>query len=127
MNNKNSRHSICFPKFTPKGATSLLRKDSRDDAQEPLCSSPRARSPLKPEVTYYAMLLYKLPVVHTHDAPRAAPNRLEASFKSNKHESTGEDASSALEMGMAAHKNQMLKLTLKSCSHPSPSPNPHKV
>ena len=31
-------------------------------------------------------------------------NHLEASFKSNKHESTGEDASSALEMGMAALK-----------------------
>ena len=126
MNNKNSRHSICFPKFTPKGATSPLREDSRDDAQEPLCSSPKgdwARSPLKPEVTYYAMLLYKLPVVHTHDAPRATPNRLEASFKSNKRESTGEDASSALEMGVAAHTSQMLKLTLKSCSHPSPSLN----
>ena len=65
---------------------------------------------------------------HTReDTPRATPNRLEASFKSNKRESTGEDASSALEMEMAAHTSQMLKLTLKSCSHQSPSSNSHKV
>jgi hypothetical protein len=33
------RHKICFPKFTPKGATSPLRKNSRDGAQEFLSSS----------------------------------------------------------------------------------------
>ena len=42
---------------------------------------------------------------HTReDTPRATPNRLEASFKSNKRESTFGDDSSALEMGMAALK-----------------------
>jgi hypothetical protein len=32
---------VCFPKFTPKGATSPLRKNSRDGAQELLNSSPK--------------------------------------------------------------------------------------
>jgi hypothetical protein len=47
---------ICFPEFTPKGATSPLRKSSRDDAQEPSCSSPRARLTLKSKITYYEIL-----------------------------------------------------------------------
>jgi dsRNA-specific ribonuclease len=35
---------------------SPLRKSSRDGAQEPLRSSPRARPTLKPKVTYYEIL-----------------------------------------------------------------------
>jgi hypothetical protein len=35
---------------------------------------------------------------HKEGTQRATPNRLEASFKSNKHDSIPEDASSALEM-----------------------------
>jgi hypothetical protein len=38
------RHRIYFPKFTPKGATSPLRKNSRDGAQELLCSSPKGET-----------------------------------------------------------------------------------
>ena len=123
-NNNTKRHSSCFPKFTPKGATSPLRKDSRVDAQESLCSSP------KREITSQARghLLWDVVVQtsrgHTReDAPRATPNRLEASFKSNKRESMDENASSAHEMKMAAHTSQRLKLTLESCSHPSPNSN----
>jgi hypothetical protein len=36
---------------------------------------------------------------HQEGTQRETPNRLEASFKSNKHESMPEDASNALEMG----------------------------
>jgi hypothetical protein len=61
---------------------------------------------------------------HTReDAPRATPNRLEASFKSNKCESKDEDASSALEMNLAAFSLKWLSLTPQSCSHSSPSLN----
>ena len=61
---------------------------------------------------------------HTReDAPRATPNRLEASFKSNKCESKNGDASSAHEREVAAHTSQISSLTLKSSSHPSPSLN----
>jgi hypothetical protein len=47
---------IYFLEFTYKGATSPLRKSSRDGAQKPLCSSPRARPTLKPKITYYEIL-----------------------------------------------------------------------
>jgi hypothetical protein len=57
------------------------------------------------------------------DAPRAIPNRLEASFKSNKRESKDEDASSALEMNLAALSLKRLSFTPQSCSHSSPSSN----
>ena len=35
------RQGFFSPKFTPEGAMSPLWKDSRDGAQEPLCSSPK--------------------------------------------------------------------------------------
>ena len=54
------------------------------------------------------------------------PNHLEAGFKSNKHESTVGDASSAHETEMAALKIEGSSLTLQSISHPSPSSNPLK-
>jgi hypothetical protein len=61
---------------------------------------------------------------HTReDGPRATPNRLEASFKSNKYELLDEDASSALEMNLAALSLKRLSLTPQSCSHSSPSSN----
>jgi hypothetical protein len=61
---------------------------------------------------------------HTReDAPRATPNHLEASFKSNEHELKNEDASSALDMNLAAFSLKWLSLTPQSCSHPSPSSN----
>ena len=127
-NNKNKRHSICFPKFTPKGATSPLRKVLRVDAQESLCSSPKG------EITSQARghLLWDVVVqtsrgAHTReDAPRATPNHLEASFKNNKRKSTQGDAFSALEMKMAALTSQSSSYTLNSCSHPSPSSDPLK-
>jgi hypothetical protein len=47
---------------------------------------------------------------HTReDTPRATSNRLEASFKSNKCESKDEDASSALEMNLAALSLKMVE------------------
>ena len=50
---------------------------------------------------------------HTREgAPRVTPNRLEASFKSNKHESTNGDGSSAVEMNLAALTSQKLKPAL---------------
>ena len=49
------------------------------------------------------------------DAPQVIPNRLEANFKSNKCESMDGDASSALEMKLAALTSQRLKLTSQSC------------
>jgi hypothetical protein len=61
------------------------------------------------------------------DAPRATPNHLEASFKSNKRESKNEDASSALEMNLAALSLKWLSLTPQSCSHSSPSSNQLKI
>jgi hypothetical protein len=51
------------------------------------------------------------------------PNRLEASFKSNKRESIDEDASSALEMNLAAFSLKSSSLTPQSYSHQSPSLN----
>jgi hypothetical protein len=61
---------------------------------------------------------------HTReDAPRAILNHLEASFKSNKRESKDEDASSALDMNLAALTLKWLSLTSQSCFHPSPSSN----
>jgi hypothetical protein len=59
---------------------------------------------------------------HTReDAPQVTPNLLEASFKSNKHESKDEDASSALEMNLANLSLKRLSLTPQSCSHTSSS------
>ena len=50
---------------------------------------------------------------HTREGdPRVTPNRLEASFKSNKRESTNGDGSSAVEMNLAALTSQKLKPTL---------------
>ena len=101
--------------------------------KNPYAPHPRARSPLKPKVTYYEFLgeewrLQTSRGAHTReDAPRATPNCLEASFKSNKLESTVGDASSAHETERAAHTSQWLTFALKSCSHPNPSSNPHKV
>jgi hypothetical protein len=61
---------------------------------------------------------------HTReDAPRVTPNHLEASFKSNKCELKDEDASSALEMNLAALSLKRLSLTPQSCSHLNPSSN----
>jgi hypothetical protein len=57
------------------------------------------------------------------DAPRVTPNRLGASFKSNKRESEDEDASSALKMNLAALSLKWLSLTPQSFFYPSPSPN----
>jgi hypothetical protein len=54
---------------------------------------------------------------------RAMPNRPEASFKSNKHESTDEDTSSVLEMNLAAFSLKSSSLTPQTFSHPSPSSN----
>jgi hypothetical protein len=54
---------------------------------------------------------------------QATSNRLEASFKSNKCEPVDEDASSALEMNMAAFSLKSSSLTPHSSSHPS-SPKP---
>ena len=67
---------------------------------------------------------------HTHareDAPRAMPNRLEASFKSNNHESMNGDTSSAHEKKMASQTSQISSLTLKSSSHLNPSLNHSRV
>ena len=64
---------------------------------------------------------------HTReDAPQTTPNHLEASFKSNKRESTVGDASSAHETERAAHTVKGSSLTPQSISHPSPSSNPLK-
>jgi hypothetical protein len=61
---------------------------------------------------------------HTReDAPRATPNRLEASFKSNKRESKDEHASSALEMNLATLSLKWLSPTPQSYCHPNPSSN----
>ena len=78
--------------------------------KNPYAPHPRSRSPLKPKVTYYEFLgeEWRLQTSRgaqtREDAPRTTPNRLEASFKSNKRELTFGDDSSALEMGMAALK-----------------------
>jgi hypothetical protein len=68
---------------------------------------------------------YKLPGAHKHERTlnRTTPNRLEASFKSNKCESMDEDASSALEMNMAAFSLKSSSLTPHSSSNPSPTSN----
>jgi hypothetical protein len=61
---------------------------------------------------------------HTReDAPRATPNGLEASFKSNKHESMDEDASSTFEINLAALTLKWLSLTPQSYSYRSSSSN----
>jgi hypothetical protein len=61
---------------------------------------------------------------HTReDATQVTPNLLEASFKSNKRESKDENASSALEMNLAALSLKWLSRAPQSCSHPSPSSN----
>jgi gamma-glutamyl phosphate reductase len=61
---------------------------------------------------------------HTReDAPQATSDSLEASFKSNKRESNDEDASSSLEMNLAALSLERLSLTPQSFSHSRPSSN----
>jgi hypothetical protein len=62
---------------------------------------------------------------HTHERTvnRATPNRIEASFKSNKYESKDEDASSALEMNVDDLTLKSPSLTPQSCSHRRPSSN----
>jgi hypothetical protein len=50
-------------------------------------------------------------------------NRLEASFKSNKRELMAEDASSALQMTLAAFSLKSSSLTPQTFSHPSISSN----
>jgi hypothetical protein len=68
---------------------------------------------------------YKLSRAHTHERTlnRAISNHLEANFMSNKRELMNEDASSALEMNLAALTLKWLSLTPQSCSHPTPSSN----
>ena len=55
------------------------------------------------------------------------PNRLEASFKSNKPKSKDEGASSSLEMNVTAFSLKESSLTPQSCSHASPSSKLLKV
>ena len=117
-----------FPKFTPtKEATSLLRSSQK--AGLPYNPFPHPINHQGGLSTYYANprrigVIQTSRGAHTReDAPRATPNRLEASFKSNKCESKNGDASSAHERVVAAHTSQISSLTLKSSSHPSPSFN----
>jgi hypothetical protein len=66
--------------------------------------------------------------MHTHERTLnwATPNHLEASLKNNKRESMNKDASSALEMNVAAFSLKISSLTPHSSSHPSPSSNQQK-
>jgi hypothetical protein len=72
---------------------------------------------------------YKLPGAHKHERTlnRTTPNRLEASFKSNKCESMDEDASSALEMNVTAFSVKCSSLTPQSFSYPISSSNHSRI